>query len=497
VAAGVVDPGNLVVVRELVTPTAAQAAKDVDTAVFSDVRSSYTVTTTGGTGVLGSAGSVTTVVHNVPGGAGEGKSDGTDTLRNVERLVFSDSTSSADLGAPTIGTATAGDARATVRFTASVVGEATSFSVKVLDAAGRQVGPLRTVAAPADSLVVTGLTNGTAYQFQVSATSATGTSDYSAASTPVTPATLSGPARIGAVIAAKGQVTLSWAAPQPVLHQAPVTGYSIRTYVGSATTPQRTTAVANVTSAVIDILTNGTGYTFDVRAVNAIGTGPASARSAVATPRTEFTAPTVKARTPASGATAVSQTSLLTTTFSEPVTGVSTTTVTLRLGTTVVPATVTYQAATRTATLDPRATLAADRTYTATLSGIRDEAGNPLAVSSWSFTTGPAPTITTRSPGSGATNVRRDANLTATFSEAVTGVSTTSARLTRLSDGAVVKAATTLDSTGRVLTINPATTLAAGTRYRVSILGGSTMVRDKAGNPTLSVSWLFTTGSSR
>ena len=40
----------------------------------------------------------------------------------------------------------------------------------------------------APSLLVTGLTNGTAYTFQVSATNAEGTSPFSAASNAVTPA---------------------------------------------------------------------------------------------------------------------------------------------------------------------------------------------------------------------------------------------------------------------------------------------------------------------
>ncbi|MFE8887183.1 peroxidase family protein [Pseudarthrobacter enclensis] len=72
---GIIDPGNIVIVREILT------AAGTDTAVFSDIEANYTITTTGGDGTPGSPGSVTTVQHN-------GGSDGTDTLRNVERLVF-------------------------------------------------------------------------------------------------------------------------------------------------------------------------------------------------------------------------------------------------------------------------------------------------------------------------------------------------------------------------------------------------------------------------
>jgi hypothetical protein len=150
VAAGVIDPGNLVAVREVITPTAAQTVGNIDSAVFSGPQANYTVTTTGGDGTIGSVGSTTTVTDNV--GA-----DGTDTLRNIERLVFSDTVAPA---APLIGlAAAAGAGQATVNFTPGAGGVATGFSVKVVDAAGAQVGALRSAPAGATSLVVTGLTN--------------------------------------------------------------------------------------------------------------------------------------------------------------------------------------------------------------------------------------------------------------------------------------------------------------------------------------------------
>ena len=94
-------------------------------------------------------------------------------------------------GAPTIGTATAGNATATVRWTAPTDdgGSGISgYSIQVLDNTETQVGALRTAAAGATSLVVTGLTNGTAYHFQVAATNTAGTGAYSASSNTVTPA---------------------------------------------------------------------------------------------------------------------------------------------------------------------------------------------------------------------------------------------------------------------------------------------------------------------
>ncbi len=92
----------------------------------------------------------------------------------------------------------------------------------------------------------------------------------------------------------------------------------------------------------------------------------------------DTTKPTVTGRTPAVGATGVALGVSPTATFSEPV---QQATITFELrgpGGTLVPATTTYDAATRTATLDPSANLAASTTYTATVSGARDASGNQM-----------------------------------------------------------------------------------------------------------------------
>lgn len=496
VASGVVNPGNLVAVREIITPTALEAAGNRDVAVFSDVQANYAVTTTGGDGTLGSPGSVTTVVHN---GAGI---DGTDTLRNVEFLQFSDTVAP---NAPVIGVATAGDAQATVNFAAPTVGTASGFSVKVLDVttnpAGVQLGALRAAPPGATSLVVTGLTNGSSYRFQVLATSALGDSQFSAVSNAVTPApapVLTAPAAptIGTATAGNASATLTWTAPASNGGSA-ITGYTVRAFAG--TVLARSQAVTgNVGTVVVTGLTNGTAYTFDVAAINAVNTGAFSARSTAVTPTAgDVVAPTVTARTPATDARSVSQTANLTATLSEAVTGVNGTNFRLRLDTTLVPAVVSYNPLTRVATLNPSVTLTADRVYTATLTGIRDAAGNTMATSTWSFTTGPGPTITATTPASGATAVRRNANATTTFSEAITGFAVAGkVRIERVSTGAQVSSAVTFNALTRVLTINPNVTLASNTQYRVTVTGGTTGVRDLAGNPLTTRTWTFTTGSA-
>lgn len=80
---------------------------------------------------------------------------------------------------PTIGTATAGDAEASVTFTP---GSITGSTYTMLSTPGSI-----TASGAASPIVITGLTNDTAYTFQVRANNTTGSSDYSSASNSVTP----------------------------------------------------------------------------------------------------------------------------------------------------------------------------------------------------------------------------------------------------------------------------------------------------------------------
>jgi hypothetical protein len=224
----------------------------------------------------------------------------------------------------------------------------------------------------------------------------------------------------------------------------------------------------------------------------------------------DTTAPTVTARTPAAAA-GVPVGNDVTATFSEAVQAVSGTTFTLKPGTSTstaanIGAAVSYNATTRVATLNPTANLAANTQYTATLTGgstaIRDTAGNPLTNVAWTFTTAAAPapppdttapTVTTRSPSSNATSVSRTGNITVTFSEAVSGVSTTTFVLKNAS-GTTIPAAVTRDGTSNRWILNPNSTLASRTRFTVTVTGGATAIRDAAGNSVANTSWSFTTG---
>ena len=62
--------------------------------------------------------------------------------------------------------------------------------------------------------------------------------------------------------------------------------------------------------------------------------------------------------------------------------------------------------------------------------GITDPTGNPLAATTWTFTTEAGPAITGRTPAVNATNVAANGNITVTFSKPVTGVNATTLRVT-------------------------------------------------------------------
>ncbi len=115
----------------------------------------------------------------------------------------------------------------------------------------------------------------------------------------------------------------------------------------------------------------------------------------------DTTPPTVTTTLPVANATGVIPANPVTATFSEAMASATINTTTFELrdpgnNNNLVPATVSYNVATNTATLTPSAALAASTTYTATVkggaSGVKDAAQNALAADySWSFTTGVDP----------------------------------------------------------------------------------------------------------
>ena len=206
-------------------------------------------------------------------------------------------------GAPTIGTATAGNATATVTWTAPASdggSPITGYSVRVLDAANVQVGALRPAGAAATNLVVTGLVNGTTYHFTVTATNAVGTSPASASSNAVTPtgpapATVPGaPAILPATRGPNGNPITATANWTPgTTGGSPITGYQVFAQLmnqkGGNAAPVGAPILALVgptARAVTFTFTDPALFVrFFVQAVNAIGTGAPSANSNIVVPR--------------------------------------------------------------------------------------------------------------------------------------------------------------------------------------------------------------------
>jgi len=207
---------------------------------------------------------------------------------NVWRIVESNaalsSGSSATVpGAPTGVSAVAGNAQATVSFTAPASNGGSAITGYT---ATSTPGSL-TASGASSPLTVTGLTNGTAYTFTVHATNAIGNGPESSASSAVTPtsgATAPGAPTGLTATAGNAQASLSWTAPASNGGSA-VADYVVqyRTTSGPGAWTTFTDGTSTTTSATVTGLTNGTGYDFQVAAVNAIGTGAYSA-TASATP---------------------------------------------------------------------------------------------------------------------------------------------------------------------------------------------------------------------
>ena len=208
------------------------------------------------------------------------------------------------------------------------------------------------------------------------------------------------------------------------------------------------------------------------------------------TPPAGITSVGLAARTPGQGAAGVPVGSDVTATFTNDILP-DTLSFTLKDGSTPVPATVSYDPASRMAILKPTAPLAAGTTYTVGISGVTDAAGNSMAPISWTFTTtaAAAAAVVSSAPGSGATGVPVASNVTAVFSQAVLP-GTISFVLRRGST--TIAATTSYDPTTRTAILNPNANLTPGTTYTATLSGA----RDLFGNTMAPTSWTFTTATA-
>ena len=199
--------------------------------------------------------------------------------------------------APTIGTATAGNAQVSVTFTAPSSNGGAAITEYLVtcnkNGVGGTEGSGRGSASP---LTVSGLVNGTAYTCKVSASTAKDYSVRSAASNSVTPRDPAAPPSppgapiIGTATAGDGQVRVTYTAPSNT------GGSPITRYVGRCTSLPYMSLGTNdrpdsqdISGAVRPLTVfvsalNGRAYTCTVRAGNLAGEGPYSAASNSVTP---------------------------------------------------------------------------------------------------------------------------------------------------------------------------------------------------------------------
>jgi predicted RNA-binding protein with TRAM domain len=140
-------------------------------------------------------------------------------------------------------------------------------------------------------IVITGLTNGTAYTVRIRAVNAIGDGTVATAGSSATPRTTPAAPTIGTITPGDGQLSVAFTAGSDG-------GSAITDYKWSVDGTNYTTRSGTSSPIVISGLTNGIAYTVRILAVNAAGDGAVATAGSTTTPRTTPTAPTITGITP-------------------------------------------------------------------------------------------------------------------------------------------------------------------------------------------------------
>jgi hypothetical protein len=304
------------------------------------------------------------------------------------------------------------------------------------------------------------------------------------------------------------QVAFSEPMDQATINSATITLKNTATNALVTTTVVYIAGTSSATITPSGPLSNATNYTITVTtgvkdvAGNAMA-APVTAKFTTI-PIPDTTAPTIISRSPAAGATGVATNAFVTITFSEPMDQATINSTNFKVTDSLsapVAGTVSYDGPSNTAKFTPTSPLNNSAKYTVTVTtGVKDLAGNPLAVQSVStFTTiadTTAPTILAFSPANSATGVARNTAITVTFSEAMDQSTITSAniKLTVTAGGATVSGNVSYNTTSHVATFTPTANLDPNTNYTFTVTTG---VKDAAGNAKVSNEVItFTTGAT-
>lgn len=292
-----------------------------------------------------------------------------------------------------------------------------------------------------------------------------------------------------------GWQQMSFAEPVPVTANTTyVASYFAPNGRYSVTDNYFTTAVNNGPLSALADGTDGVNGVYKYGATGFPTTGYRASNywvDPVFTTDTDTTAPTVTSRQPAVNATGVATTGAVTATFSEAIQP-GTVSIAVAGPAGPVAGSQAYDSASRTTTLTPSAPLAPGTSFTATVSGAKDLAGNTMTGVTWSFTTAAdttAPSVTSLQPAAGATNAATSTTVTAIFSEAVQQ----STIVVSLSGPAgAVAGVQSYDASSRTVAFIPAAPLTSSTAYTAKVSGA----KDLAGNTMTDVTWSFTTAAS-
>jgi hypothetical protein len=210
-------------------------------------------------------------------------------------------------------------------------------------------------------------------------------------------------------------------------------------------------------------------------------------------------APTVTATTPAAGGTGVSLGTRASAAFStgmDPSTITSSTfTLTAAGSSTPVPASVSYDPSSTTATLTPNASLAPSTTYAATLTAAV-KSGSGVALQSpitWTFTTQApmGPQVVAEVP-TGDAQVSQNATVQAQFDVPLDPTTVNSSTFTVSTGGVATPGTVVYNDAARTATFTPSSPFAFSTTYTVTVAGIKSAAGVAMGTP---VSWAFTTSA--
>jgi hypothetical protein len=269
---------------------------------------------------------------------------------------------------------------------------------------------------------------------------------------------------------------------------------SIATFTPGTNLAANTTYVATITTGVQDLAVTPNGLTSNFAWTFTTGAAPS------------VTLPTVLSTVPLNQTTGVPINQAISATFStamDPATINSTNVAVTGPGGSAIAGIVTYAAVGKTATFTPRANLAPNTTYLATIAaGVKDLGGNALASNYvWSFTTAAAPTVTApfvilTNPANGGLAVPVNQAVSATFNKAMDPLTITTATFQLSGPNGPVAGTVTYDAVNFIATFTPLANLPAGTQLTATLTAGAA---DLAGNPlgagTVPDPWTFTTGT--